>query len=71
MGHPLSAGTLANAPLEANPLPALNAAWSRFRPFMVQAGSDPSLLPVPISTLGGRYREAHRAVLSIASGIAS
>lgn len=38
---------------------------------MEQAGSRHSRLPIPISTLGGWHREAHHAVHSIASNIAS
>ena len=56
-------------------MPALNAAWAtkvaRFRAFMTQAGPGHSLLSVAISTLGGWHFEAHRAILSIASGITS
>ena len=72
---PFSAGRLANAPRAPNPLPVLNAAWaskvSRFRSFMLQVGPRCSLLPVLISTLGGWHPEAHRAILSFASRIAS
>ena len=75
ISHPLPAGMLANTPREPNPLPLLNAAWAskvpRFRSFVQQAGLRCSLLPVPISALGGWHREAHWAILSIASGIAS
>ena len=46
-------------------MPVLNAAWAatvaRLRAFMTQAGPGHSLLPVPISTLGGWHPEAHRA----------
>ena len=74
ISHPLSTGRLANA-RKPNPLPVLNAAWaskvSHFRSFMQQAGPRCSLLPVPISTLGGWHPEAHRAILSMESGIAS
>ena len=74
ISHPLSAGRLANAPVVSNPLPALNAALtakvSRFKSFIAQADSGNSILPVPIFTLGSRRPEAHRTVVSIASGIA-
>ena len=75
ISNPLSAERLANESMVSNPLPVLNAAWtgkvSRSRPFMVQAGGGNGLLPVPISTLGGRQPEAHCVVLSIASDTAS
>lgn len=56
-------------------LPVLNAAWAakvtRFRAFISQAGRGHSPRPVPIPSFGGWHLEEHRAVLSIASGIAS
>ena len=56
-------------------MPILNAAWeakvARLGAFMTQEGPRHSLRPEPISTLGGWHTEARRAILSIASGIAS
>ena len=50
-------------------LPVVAAAWtakaSRFWAFMEQVGSEHSLLPNPISTLGSCHPKAHRAVLSL------
>ena len=44
---------------------------ARFRAFITLAGPGHSLLPVPISGLGGWHPGAHRAIFSIASGTAS
>lgn len=75
ISHLSSDGRLANAQREPNPLPLLNAAWapkaSRFLSFMQQVGPRHSLLSVTIPTLEGWYTEAHRAIPSIKSGIAS
>ena len=57
--------------MSENPLNLLEAAWtakvSRYSGMLQGAGTGFNLLPVPLSTLGGWHRDAHRALSSVAT----
>ena len=71
--HPLSQARIRDA--VENPLNLLKAAWtakvSRYASMLQAAGTGFSLLPVPLSTLGGWHPDAHKALCSLASTIAA
>ena len=71
--HPLSHVGIRD--VSENPLTLLKAAWtakvSRYSSMQQAAGTRFNLLPVPLSTLGGWYPDAHKALCSVASTTAA